>query len=280
MRIKEIPIPTYYGDEICYVNGMKYAKDVVKDVVEYRLAAKGFGTPDWVPSPNEYAFKDGDGTSHAVILDMMASLPPSRVLDLGCSGGLLAERIRERGHHVVGVDYFEIPGVRDRVDQFFQADLSQGIPTEVGDGFDVIIAGDIIEHLPRPAKTMHEMRQLLRPGGQIMLSVPNFGHWYPRGRVVLGLFGYDRRGILDDTHLRFFTRSTLRRLVRNTGFDVLEERATGLPLGTISEVEGWKLRSMRKVDGAVVRMRPTFFGYQWIMRLTPHAEEAVIVEGR
>ena len=61
---------------------------------------------------------------------------------------------------------------------------------------------------------------------------------------------------------------------------MLEERATGLPLGTISEVEGWKLRSMRKVDGAVVRMRPTFFGYQWIMRLTPHAEEAVIVEGR
>ncbi len=44
MRIKEIPIPTYYGDEICYVNGVKYAKDVVKDVVEYRLAAKGFGT--------------------------------------------------------------------------------------------------------------------------------------------------------------------------------------------------------------------------------------------
>lgn len=279
MRIKEIPIPTYYGDEICYVNGMRYAKDVVKDVIEYRLAAKGFGTPDWVPSPNEYAFKDGDGTSHAVILQMMADLPPSRVLDLGCSGGLLAERIRERGHTVVGVDYFEIPGIRDRVDEFYQADLSQGIPPEVGDAYDVVIAGDIIEHLPRPRRTLQEMRHILRPGGQIMLSVPNFGHWYPRGRVALGLFGYDRRGILDDTHLRFFTRSTLRRLVRDTGFDVLEERATGLPLGTISEADGWKLRSMRKLDSAMVRVRPTFFGYQWILRLTPHAEEAVIVEG-
>src|SRR5262249_5774878 len=162
--ITEVPIPTYYGDEICYVNGMKYAKDVVKDVVEYRLAAKGFGTPDWVPSPNEYAFKDGDGTSHAVILEMMADLPPSRVLDLGCSGGLLAERVRACGHTVIGVDYFEIPGVRERVDQFYQADLSQGLPPEVGDAYDVVIAGDIIEHLPRPGKIMQEIRQVLRPG--------------------------------------------------------------------------------------------------------------------
>jgi 2-polyprenyl-3-methyl-5-hydroxy-6-metoxy-1,4-benzoquinol methylase len=279
MRIKEIPIPTYYGDEICYVNGMAYAKDVVKDVVEYKLAAKGFGTPDWVPSPNEYEFKDGDGTSHAEILAMMAKLPPSRVLDLGCSGGLLAERARAIGHTVVGVDFYEIPGVRDRVDEFYQADLSDGIPPEVGDGFDVIIAGDVIEHLAKPGKALAEMRQALRPGGQIMLSVPNFGHWYPRGRTTLGVFGYDRRGILDETHLRFFTRATLRRLVRNCGFDILEERSTGLPLGTIAENDGWQLKGIRAFDSAMVKLRPTLFGYQWIMRLTPHAEEAVVVEG-
>jgi glycosyltransferase involved in cell wall biosynthesis len=279
MRIKEIPIPTYYGDEICYVNGMKYAKDVVKDVVEYKLAAKGFGTPDWVPTPNEYAFKDGDGTSHAEILQMMAEMPPSKVLDLGCSGGLLAERIRARGHTVVGVDFYEIPGIRDRVDEFYQADLADGIPPEVGDGYDVIIAGDIIEHLAQPGKALVEMRQALRPGGQIMLSVPNFGHWYPRGRTTFGVFGYDRRGILDETHLRFFTRSTLRRLVRNSGFDILDERSTGLPLGTIADAEGWQLKGIRAVDSAMVKLRPTLFGYQWIMRLTPHAEEAVVVEG-
>jgi hypothetical protein len=82
-RIIEIPIPTYYGDEICYVNGIRYAKDVIKDVLEYRLAAKGFGTTTWVPSPDEYAFKDGDGTSHSVMLSMLSGLPACRVLDLG-----------------------------------------------------------------------------------------------------------------------------------------------------------------------------------------------------
>jgi hypothetical protein len=79
--------------------------------------------------------------------------------------------------------------------------------------------------------------------------------------------------------LRFFTRTTLRRLVRDTGFDVLEERATGLPLGQISGAAGWRLRGMRRADDAAVRLRPTLFGYQWIMRLTPHAEEALVVEG-
>ena len=74
-RILEIPIPTYYGDEICYVNGMRYARDVVKDVLEYRLVTMGFGTSEWVPKPPEYAFKDGDGSSHAVILEMLAACP-------------------------------------------------------------------------------------------------------------------------------------------------------------------------------------------------------------
>jgi glycosyltransferase involved in cell wall biosynthesis len=278
-RIVEIPIPTYYGDEICYVDGMRYAKDVVRDVLEYKLAAKGFGTAEWVEKPDEYAFKDGDGTSHAMMLQMIEGLPSSRILDVGCSGGLLAEHLRARGHRVTGVDCLEIPGVRERTDDFFLADLNQGLPAGVGDGYDVVIAGDIIEHLIRPAAALREMRRVLRPDGQILLSVPNFGHWYPRVRVVLGQFGYDRRGILDDTHLRFFTRSMLRRLARDCGFDILEERATGLPLGVISEADDGRLRTVRRVDGALVRIRPTLFGYQFILRLAPHAEEALVVEG-
>lgn len=94
----------------------------------------------------------------------------------------------------------------------------------------------------------------------------------------MGLFGYDRRGILDETHLRFFTRATLHRLVRASGFDILDEQATGLPLGAISEADGQKLRITRKVDKALVRLRPTLFGYQYILRLTPHAEDTVHVE--
>ncbi|MGI8667040.1 MAG: methyltransferase domain-containing protein [Jatrophihabitans sp.] len=275
-RIVEIPIPTYYGDEICYVNGLQYARDVVRDVIEFKLATKGFGTHDWVRPAEEYDFKEGDGSSHAVMLRMLESLPPSRILDVGCSGGLFAERARAAGHHVTGVDCLEIPGVRQRTDRFFVADLEAGLPAEVGERYDVVVAGDIIEHLSRPGDILRQIRDVLRPGGQVLLSVPNFGHWYPRVRVLTGRFGYDRRGILDDTHLRFFTRATLRRTVRAAGFDILDEVSTGLPLGAVADRAGSPaLRAVRQVDGALVRARPTLFGYQHILRLTPHAEQAI-----
>src|ERR1700712_215016 len=142
-RIVEVPIPTYYGDEICYVDGVKYARDVVRDVAQYRLAKVGIGTHKWVPSDPEYGAKEGEGTSHTVIAGMLADLPSGRVLDVGCSGGRLSERIRQLGHKVVGVDSVEIAGVRDRVDDFFLGDLEDGVPEAAGGAFDVVIAGDV-----------------------------------------------------------------------------------------------------------------------------------------
>jgi 2-polyprenyl-3-methyl-5-hydroxy-6-metoxy-1,4-benzoquinol methylase len=274
-RILEIPIPTFYGDEICYVNGLRYAKDVVKDVLEYRLGVMGFGTSEWVPTPDDYAVKDGDGSAHAVILEEMLRLPGRRILEIGCPGGLFADRAWAAGHEVTRVDCREIPGVRDGAGQFVVAGLREGIPDEVGDGYDIIVAIDVIEYLPRPGKVLRDMRKLLRPGGQVLLAVPNFAHWYPRTRIAMGMFGYDRRGILNETQLRFFTRASLRRLVRGSGFDIVAEQATGLPLRSIAGTEGRRLRAARKVDDALVRSRPTLFGYQYIMRLTPHAEESV-----
>lgn len=275
-RIVEIPIPTYYGDEICYVNGVQYAGNVVKDLVEYRLSSKGFGTSPWVPYPDDYAFKEGDGSSHSEILSMLSGSAPLRILDIGCATGALSEALRGAGHHVTGVDVIESEGVRERVDAFHLADLAQGIPEEVGRDYDVVIAADVIEHLPRPAETLGQIREALRPGGELLLSVPNFGHWYPRARVVVGAFGYDRRGILDNTHLRFFTRRTLRRTVRAAGFDVLEERATGLPLGVVSPGDSRAVSTARQVDTSLVRLRPQLFGYQFVLRLTPHAADQVL----
>jgi hypothetical protein len=100
-------------------------------------------------------------------------------------------------------------------------------------------------------------------------------------RVATGLFGYDRRGILDNTHLRFFTRATLRRTVRAAGFDIIEESATGLPLGAIGAADPKAaLKAARRVDAALVRVRPTLFGYQHVLRLVPHAEDAIYVDGQ
>ena len=97
MRIAEVPIPTYYGDEICYVDGMGYAADVTKDVVAYRLQKAGFGDGSRIALSEEYQLKPSEDSSHGRISTLLKSKPPSKILDLGCSSGLLAERLRGHG---------------------------------------------------------------------------------------------------------------------------------------------------------------------------------------
>jgi glycosyltransferase involved in cell wall biosynthesis len=270
--IVEIPIPTFYGDEICYVNGLKYAKDVIKDVRTYKRVSKGFGTSEWVPKARERSFEAGDGSNRAVLLDLLSRREPSRILDLECADGDFARRAGELGHTVVGVAFSQSPGVREKMAEFHQADLEYGVPAEVGTGFDVVVIADVLEQLSRPSRLLRDIWKVLRPGGEVLLSVPNFGHWYPRAKVLCGRFGYDRRGVLDETHLRFFTLRTLRRLVVETGFDILEEHATGVPFAALLDRPP---RLLTKIDAGLARLRPSAFAYQHVMRLTPHYEATV-----
>ncbi|HEX3802551.1 MAG TPA: bifunctional glycosyltransferase/class I SAM-dependent methyltransferase [Solirubrobacteraceae bacterium] len=269
-RIVEVPIPTYYGDEICYVDGLKYAKDVSGDVVRYRLGKMGFDSGDFGGVGDEYGLKQND-SSHATILRWLEHRPPANLLDLGCSGGLLSERIRALGHTVTGVDVLEIDGVRDRVDHFIQADLDRGLPAEVADRgpYDVVVCGDILEHVRSPEQLLREVRALLGHGGVLIASVPNFGHWYARTRTVLGLFDYDQRGVLDNGHVRFFTRRGLLRRLRNAGFKVVRLEATGLPLDVLAGGSGPARRILRIIDRLLVSVRPTVFGYQFICMCEP-----------
>jgi 2-polyprenyl-3-methyl-5-hydroxy-6-metoxy-1,4-benzoquinol methylase len=269
-RIVEVPIPTYYGDEVCYVDGLKYAKDVCKDVVSYRLGKMGFSSGDIGSVQAEYDLKDSETSSHGRILGFLADMPPAKVLDLGCSSGLLAERIRAMGHHVTGVDTEAFPETLERVDAFALGDLEDGIPAEVGTGFDVVIAADVLEHLRRPERLLQDIKQTLNPGGRLVVSVPNFGHWYPRARTVLGMFDYDQRGILDRTHYRFFTRKSLDRMLRNAGFDVRRRTEVGLPFDVLSREssgDGLLTRLLRVLDRLSVSVRPTLFAYQFVVHL-------------
>jgi 2-polyprenyl-3-methyl-5-hydroxy-6-metoxy-1,4-benzoquinol methylase len=269
-RIVEVPIPTYYGDEICYVDGLKYARDVSSDVIRYRLGKMGFDSGDFGGVGDEYGLKQND-SSHATILRWLEHHPPANLLDLGCSGGLLSERIRALGHTVTGVDVLEIEGVRDRVDHFIQADLDRDLPDEVTarGPYDVVVCGDILEHVRQPEKLLESIRELLAPGGVLISSVPNFGHWYARTRTVLGLFDYDQRGVLDNGHVRFFTRRSLLRRLRNAGFTVVRQEATGLPLDVLASGAGPLRRGFRIIDRMLVTLRPTLFGYQFICMSKP-----------
>lgn len=269
-RIVEVPIPTYYGDEVCYVNGLGYAKDISKDVVQYRLGKMGFTAGDYGHVDEEYGLKESEGSSHNRILEFLADLPPSKVLDLGCSSGLLSDKIRALGHRVTGVDREAFPETLDRVDEFAVGDLEDGIPAEVGTGFDVVIAADVLEHLRRPENLLEDISKVMDPSGRLIISVPNFSHWYPRLRSFVGAFDYDQRGILDKTHYRFFTRNSLTRMVRNAGFEVRRHSEVGLPFDVLTgDGSGGSAmtRLLRKADRVSVAVRPTLFAYQFVLHL-------------
>jgi glycosyltransferase involved in cell wall biosynthesis len=268
MRIAEVPIPTYYGDEICYVDGIAYAADVTKDVLAYRLQKAGFGDGSRIALNEEYKLKPSEDSSHGRIATLLSSRTHSKILDLGCSSGLLAERLREIGHEVTGVDVSAHRGVKERTDAFFKADLNDGIPAEVGTGFDIVLAADVLEHLVNPGVLMTGIRDVIAPGGTVIFCVPNVAHWYPRFRTTLGRFDYDQRGILDSTHLRFFTRRSFRRLVERQGYSIRRIEPVGLPFDAL-KVSSAKGRWLRLVDHFLLALWPTMFGYQFIIEATP-----------
>jgi SAM-dependent methyltransferase len=255
-RIVEIPVPGASAE-----TSLRQDAGIVRDVFEYRRVGMGFGTSDWVPErdyePGESGFRPHDS-----LLAELADLPMGRVLDLGCADGRFAARIRELGHRVVGVDRAEFDGVRDRMNLFVRANLDEGIPQEarVAAGYDVVVAADILQFLAQPELLLHEIRGVLRPGGQVYVCVPNAVHWYPRTRFLLGRFDYDRRGILDVHHLRFFSRRSLHRLLVRTGYDILDSQVRAMPFG------GQRM---------LARVFPGLFAYELMARTTPHHEDTI-----
>ena len=269
MRIAEVPIPTYYGDEICYVDGLGYARDVTKDVIGYRLQKAGFGDGSRIALNEEYQLKPSEDSSHGRISALLSSRSPSKILDLGCSGGQLSTRLRGMGHHVTGVDVLEIPGVAERTDSFFKADLNDGIPYEAGSGFDIVLGADVLEHVVNPGALLTQTREVLSPDGVAIFCVPNIAHWYPRARSTVGMFDYDQRGILDATHLRFFTRRSIRKLIERQGYTIRRIEPVGLPLDAMG-LTGTKAHAVRLFDHVMLALWPTMFAYQFIVEATPN----------
>ncbi len=275
-RIVEIPIPTYYGDEICRVDGLKYARDITRDVVRYRAHKMGFGTGEMAFASDGYDAKVADGTSHELVLRWLARRRACRVLDLGCSDGYLAEQLRGFGHCVTGVDLQARDGVEGRVDHFVAGDLDQGLPEALEGEFDVVLAADVLEHVRTPERILEEIRSVLAPGGSLVASIPNFGHWYPRLRVAVGRFDYDRRGILDRDHVRFFTKRSFERLAADAGFRTVRTAGTGLPLEVVNRGgagrdvgSGRAARVLSLMDRATVAARPQLFAYQLLYEMAP-----------
>jgi len=171
---------------------------------------------------------------------------------------------------VIGVDSQKFDGIGERLDGFVEADLNQGLPKEVGTGYDVVIATDLLEQLYDPAAMLGEMQRVLAPGGVVMVSVANVAHWYPRLRMMFGRFQYERRGIFDFGHIRFFTGRTFEKTATSAGLRIRRLAVTGMPV-EVTERGGsaprWFTRLLGRADKSGLALSPTLFGYQLVYEL-------------
>lgn len=154
----------------------------------------------------------------------VAALVPAashRVLDVGCGAGHLGRLLKERGHHVTGLELVpEAAAEASRcLDRVVTADVEAGFPFDAG-SFDAVVFADLLEHLVDPWRVVREAAALLAPGGVVVASVPNMQNLDVLRRLVRGRWDYRERGILDRGHLRFFTLSTVRDLFAQAGLAV------------------------------------------------------------
>lgn len=271
-QVTEVPIPTYYGDEICHVNGMRYALDVATTTATARAQELNIYyqrkydcvSNDWPTA--HYQAKLDFPSPHWLVLNTVE--PGSRVLDLGCAGGFLSQALKERkGCHVTAVDLFPLmPGANP--DRFILHDLDEGLPDVDYDSYDYILVLDVIEHLKSPESFAFELRSIANPKTKILVSTGNVGFVLTRISLLFGAFNYGKSGILDLTHKRLFTFHSIVSLFEQAGYQILAVGSSPVPSPLVFG-DGRLSRTLLRINNWLIGLRKTLFAFQSFLVLRP-----------
>jgi glycosyltransferase involved in cell wall biosynthesis len=261
-RIAELPIPTYYGDEICRVNGMKYAKDVMVATVQNALHRAGLLYQRRFDTAEEnnlhYDLKLGYVSSHQLALDAVPA--GAKVLDIGSGPGGVATELLSKGCHVSVVDQFPPPPTAPKDIEVHVQDLNA--PPDFELKADYILMLDVIEHLVSPEKFLEALRKKFDSRTRtLVLTTPNVAFIVQRVMLALGQFNYGKSGILDRTHTRLFTFRSIEQLLKDAGFRIKEVRGVPAPF---PKVVGTGFLGKLMIGGnlAAIALSKTLFSYQ------------------
>lgn len=217
-----------------------------------------------------YQFKHFKYSSHYWILRFLGKPGrPLKVLDVGAADGYLGAILKERGHQVVGVE--QDPGraaaARVHYHQFHAADIEAFEFPYQGE-FDFILFADVLEHLRDPAAVLRRALPCLKDDGEIIISVPNIANFVIRIGLLLGRFEYSERGILDKTHLRFFTLKSLHRMLTECRCRAIETRGTPIPVQLVAPASGCALFApLHAFHSWIVCLWKALFAYQFVVRV-------------
>jgi glycosyltransferase involved in cell wall biosynthesis/2-polyprenyl-3-methyl-5-hydroxy-6-metoxy-1,4-benzoquinol methylase len=171
--------------------------------------------------------------SHTIAYEYIAQFANSdllHILEVGCSSGYFGHALKAGGHTVWGVepDVDSAKIAEKNLDYVFIGSVDEFIAAYPDKKFDVITFGDVLEHMADPGMVLQQCLRLLVEGGAIVASVPNVAHIAMRAMLLEGVWEYAELGILDRSHLRFFTRSSIQDLFVDSGFAVMGIKAVTL----------------------------------------------------
>lgn len=215
-------------------------------------------------------FNDRPLGGHRLLLEM---IPAGHILDIGCSGGYLAERLVAAGSTVAGIELDPLAAERARefCDEVVAGDVENLNPPFEPASFDAVVCGDLIEHLRDPGALLARLRPLLKPGGRLVLTTRNVANWTIRLQLVFDRFRCTDRGILDRTHLHLFTHATLLECLRTAGYELeILDFTVPVPLIGTPAVE--------RAAHAIGKLRPQLFAFRFVLAAKP-ATGAVAAAG-
>ena len=282
LNIKELPIPTYYGNEISYVNGLKYAFQVFIANLKAKVQKYGifydrkynFKSENY----NNYELKEKFDSPHKRTLDEIKE--GSYVLDIGCNNTKLSKILSDRKNcKVTAIDKSEKLENSSFVEKYISFDLDNGLPDLNYNKFDYILLLDVIEHLKNPEEFMIKLKQKTEknPKLTIIASTGNVGFFIIRLMLLFGSFNYGNKGILDKTHTRLFTFSSFKQLMIQAGFNI--KKISGIPapiaLVTGDNVLGKFLLTINKF---FILISKAFFSYQIYFEIKPQISIDLLLE--
>jgi len=216
---------------------------------------------------SRYPVKVNKYASHAQVIRIVGNGKGRRLLDVGCADGTLSEKFAAHGWRVTGIEPFrdDAEAARARGIDVMEMTLEEAVG-RLGLEFDAVVLADVLEHCHDPWMVLKQIVTRSRPGTAIVISIPNVAHVVTRVQLLLGRFDYVDRGILDRTHLRFFTRSTTLELIESAGLHPESITVTPTPAELVFPflLDNRMGRAGLGFLAHFTRLFPRLLGYQFI----------------